>query len=280
MSAQRATVAPLRREHLPQVRPLLEDPAMSCFAEARLFPLPGEPGTPSPPSGLGYWVEGQLRSVCLLGANLVPVAAGPDAVEAFADALRRTGRRASSILGPAEAVLALWERLEPAWGRAREVRPVQPMLAIAVGPQCEPDPYVRPVLPGQLDAYLPASVAMFTEEVGIDPRAGGMELLYRQRVAGLIAHGRALARWYEGRVVFKAELGAVSPRAVQVQGVWVAPQYRGRGLSIGGMASVVAHGLQVAPMVTLYVNDYNAPALAAYRRVGFEQVGTFATVLF
>ena len=37
---------------------------------------------------------------------------------------------------------------------------------------------------------------------------------------------------------------------------------------------------QVAPVVTLYVNDYNAPALAAYRRVGFTQVGTFASILF
>ncbi len=34
------------------------------------------------------------------------------------------------------------------------------------------------------------------------------------------------------------------------------------------------------PVVSLYVNDYNAPALATYRRVGFEQVGTYATVLF
>ena len=32
-------------------------------------------------------------------------------------------------------------------------------------------------------------------------------------------------------------------------------------------------------MVSLYVNDYNVRALATYRRVGFERVGTFATVL-
>jgi predicted GNAT family acetyltransferase len=67
---------------------------------------------------------------------------------------------------------------------------------------------------------------------------------------------------------------------VQVQGVWVAALYRGRGLSVAGMAAVVAHGLRLAPLVTLYVNDYNTTALAAYRHVGFERVGTFATVLF
>jgi predicted GNAT family acetyltransferase len=277
--AQRTAVEPLRPEHLPQVRPLLADPAMSCFAEARLFPPTDEPSS-GPLSALGYWTDGRLSSVCLLGANIVPVRAGPDAVAAFAEALRRMGRRASSILGPADQVLPLWAQLEPVWGGAREVRAVQPMLATAGPARAEADPYVRPVEPWQLDAYLPASVAMFHEEVGVDPRAGGMERLYRQRVADLIAGGRALARWYQGEVVFKAELGAVSARAVQVQGVWVAPQYRGRGLSVAGMAAVVAHGLRLAPLVTLYVNDYNTTALAAYRHVGFERVGTFATVLF
>ena len=33
-------------------------------------------------------------------------------------------------------------------------------------------------------------------------------------------------------------------------------------------------------VVSLYVNDYNVRALAAYRRVGFREVGAFATVLF
>ena len=32
-------------------------------------------------------------------------------------------------------------------------------------------------------------------------------------------------------------------------------------------------------VVSLYVNDYNAPAMALYRSLGFEQVGLFATVL-
>ena len=82
-------------------------------------------------------------------------------------------------------------------------------------------------------------------------------------------------------MIFKAEIGAVTPRACQVQGVWVPPEARGRGHAQRGMASVVAHALAaMAPVVTLYVNDYNAPARAAYRRVGFTEAGTFMSVLF
>ena len=47
-----------------------------------------------------------------------------------------------------------------------------------------------------------------------------------------------------------------------------------------GMAAVVQHVRRsFAPTVSLYVNSFNAPALAVYRRVGFRQVGTYATVL-
>jgi predicted GNAT family acetyltransferase len=57
------------------------------------------------------------------------------------------------------------------------------------------------------------------------------------------------------------------------------PAYRGRGLSAGYMAAVAVAARSLAPTVSLYVNSYNARAIASYRRVGFTQVGTFATVL-
>ena len=48
-----------------------------------------------------------------------------------------------------------------------------------------------------------------------------------------------------------------------------------------GIAAVVAAGLRdVAPVATLYVNDFNLPARRAYSRVGFTQTTTFMTVLF
>jgi predicted GNAT family acetyltransferase len=220
--------------------------------------------------------------MCYAGANLVPVQATPAALDAFAGRALRQGRRCSSLVGPAEATMRLWQLLEPSWGPAREVRPVQPLMVMTTpSTTVEPDPLVRPVRPDELDVVMPSCIAMFTEEVGVSPLAcdgGGM---YRARVAELIAAGRAFARIEDGRVVFKAELGAVSPEACQVQGVWVDPALRGTGLSAPGMAAVVSHALRdVAPAVSLYVNDFNVPALASYRRVGFREVGAFASVLF
>ena len=72
-----------------------------------------------------------------------------------------------------------------------------------------------------------------------------------------------------------------SPTAAQVQGVWVAPDRRGEGLAIRGMAAVVAHvRREVAPVVSLYVNEFNVPARRAYEHVGFTESARFATIMF
>ncbi len=230
----------------------------------------------------GWYDGGRLRSLCYSGANLVPICATPDAVRGFAERARRAGRRCSSIVGPAEATAYLWRLLEPSWGPAREVRAHQPLMVTEQAPATvRPDPYVRRIRKDEMDVIMPACVAMFTEEVGVSPLAGDGGLLYQARVAELVGSGRSFARIENGRVLFKAEIGAATSHACQIQGVWVDPEYRGHGLSAPGMAAVIRYALaDVAPVVSLYVNDYNTPARAAYRRVGFREVGAFMSVLF
>ncbi|WP_327713356.1 GNAT family N-acetyltransferase [Streptomyces sp. NBC_00464] len=230
----------------------------------------------------GWYADGHLRSLCYSGANLVPICATPEAVRAFADRARRAGRRCSSIVGPAGPTAQLWRLLEPGWGPAREVRANQPLM-VTESPSADvaPDPLVRRVRKDEVDVLMPACVAMFTEEVGISPLAGDGGLLYQARVAELIGAGRSFARIDDGKVVFKAEIGATTAQACQIQGVWVAPEFRGRGHSETGMAAVLRYALaDVAPIVSLYVNDYNTPARKAYRRIGFRETGAFMSVLF
>ena len=222
-----------------------------------------------------------MTSLCYSGANLVPVAATSAAVAAFAERARLQGRRCSSIVGSAEAVQELWGLLAPYWGRPREIRAVQPVMAISTEPRVPPDPLVRLVRPDEIDTLLPASVAMFTEEVGVSPVGPDGGAAYRARVAELIRAGRSYARIENGQVIFKAEIGAVTPQVCQVQGVWVRPQSRGQGLAAPGMAAVVVEAARsIAPVVSLYVNDYNHPARAAYLRAGFAETGRFMSVLF
>lgn len=257
------------------------DPVANAFVASRL--LEHRAFTASGGEVWGYVERGELVSLCWAGANLVPVQATPAALDAFAGRARRVGRRCSSILGPADAVLGLWERLERPWWPARDVRADQPLLALDTPPMVLPDPQVRRARPEETDLVVPASAAMFEEEIGFSPmgRDGGAS--YRASVSQLVLAGRTFVRTDPrlGDVAFKADLASVTGEVAQIQGVWMAPRLRGQGLAAAAMAAVCAATMaDVAPVVSLYVNAYNAPALAVYRRVGFRQVGTFATVLF
>jgi uncharacterized protein len=282
----RARAFVLGDQHRRNVQAMLAaDPVTSCMIAARIenggvdpWRLGGELwGFPAEPDGR---CDGELAGLCFSGANLVPLCGGRSAMQAFADRAASQSRSCSSMVGPADQVLELWSGLGDSWGSAREERPNQPLLALTGPPQVPEDPLVRAVRPEELDRYLPAAVAMFTEEVGVDPRQPDGGAGYRARVVELIASGRAFARFEGGEVVFKAEIGAMSATVGQIQGVWVRPDRRGQGLAAPATAAVVTRLQRMGRIASLYVNAYNQPARAAYRRVGFTQVGSFATVLF
>jgi predicted GNAT family acetyltransferase len=264
-------------------RLLATDPVAACVLAGRIEIAGTHPSALGAPLwGIGSGRE--LDAVCLAGANLIPFAvpgAERGAAVAFAERARRAGRRCSTIVGPAGAVAPLWDLLSAHWGPARDHRPRQPLMAIDRAPSVAPEPRVRPVRPDQLETLLPAAVAMFTEEVGVSPLRVDGGAGYRARLTELVRAGQSLA-WIEGgEVLFKAEIGAVSRAVCQIQGVWVAPSFRGRGIGAAGTAAVVEYArTAIAPVVSLYVNDFNASARAAYRRVGFREVGRYASVLF
>jgi predicted GNAT family acetyltransferase len=267
------------------VRSILDaDPVASCMVSARVEVAGLEPWR----LGGEMWGAdarplrgGRLEGLCFAGPNLVPLSGNQSTMRVFADRAARRGRMCSSLVGPAEQVLGLWQELATDWGPAREVRDDQPLMAMSTMPLVPVDPLVRPVRPDELDRYLPAAIAMFIEEVGVDPCADDGGCSYRARVAELIGAGRAFARFEAGEVVFKAEIGSLCAKVGQIQGVWVHPDRRGHGLATQGTAAVVDRLVRgMHRSASLYVNGFNTPARAAYRRIGFRQVGQYATVLF
>lgn len=241
----------------------------------------------------------QLAGAAFMGVNLFPH--GPwdaerGAARLLVDQLYREGSlRPASVYGPARPVLAVAEQLRIHGVTPVETRAHQPLMLLtrerfaetAVSWE-EPLPELGLARPENAEEILRASVAMFTEEVGhspVEPSVrGGRTYVpdaraYRARVDQLMALGRTYARIEHGEVLFKAELSSLSPETAAVQGVWLSPRARGRGLSAPYMRALAGHVLRRSESVSLYVNGYNYKALSAYARAGFEQVGTFATVM-
>ncbi|WP_375422865.1 GNAT family N-acetyltransferase [uncultured Friedmanniella sp.] len=274
------SVRVLSREDLPSaIRVLSTSPVENVFVAARVRAAGLEQASLGCPVW-GYERDGVLRALCHAGSNLVPVNAGPDALAAWTE-FAGSQRMCASIIGPAGVALDLWRRLGERWGRswseARDVRASQPVMSITTEPAVASDPRVRRVTLDQWEAYTEAAIQMYTEEIGVSPVQGN-PAGYRFYVRQLITSGRAFGIFENGRVLFKADLGSVSGTVSQVQGVWLDPSLRGQGLAAPAMAAVVRLARTVVPTVSLYVNDYNLPARATYARVGFAQVGEFATI--
>jgi hypothetical protein len=67
------------------------------------------------------------------------------------------------------------------------------------------------------------------------------------------------------------DVGCASNRTAQIQGVYVPPELRGRGVGTLAMAACCALAFGRHPNLSLYVNDFNAPAIALYERIGFRR---------
>jgi hypothetical protein len=83
-----------------------------------------------------------------------------------------------------------------------------------------------------------------------------------------------------GRTCFFCHVGPESARTAQLQGIWVPPELRGNGLAKSALSQICNRLLEIYPTLSLYVNDFNAPAIALYERTGFKKVAEFQTLLF
>ncbi|MCL2784081.1 MAG: GNAT family N-acetyltransferase [Propionibacteriaceae bacterium] len=229
---------------------------------------------------IGYFEGPHLVSALVDGFSLHPINATDEALDAFSSCLEH--RRCSSILGVRDEAMGLWERLctrsFPQWASPREVRDHQKVMAISQDPAVVPSQSVEVITTRHLDRYLEASIAMYTEEVGVAPISP--QGSYRDHVTQMMMKGHSYGVLGADSVLFKADVVATSGMICQIGGVWLAPQLRGQGLSKTFMAGVVAQCRQRFSTVSLYVNHYNLPAVRCYESVGFTQVGECATIMY
>lgn len=227
----------------------------------------------------------QLTAVCWVGANIIPWGFDEAGLDALAMRLRHSRLTANSFVGDAGQVLGLWSRLSSHFREPREIR--SPQLSMVYqgknhGSVC-PDMSVQLADPSSFDLIFPASVAMFTEEVGYDPSQPGD--YYAQRVRSFLENQRTYARFgsdFSGqtRVEFKADIGVLTSDLVQIQGVWVPPDMRGQGIAARGLCAVAEDIRErLGAGVHLYVNDYNLPAVRSYEKAGFATIGEYATII-
>lgn len=223
--------------------------------------------------------QGEIVLVASLATNVVlaaPVTERRDRIESatalLADRIATRMLPVRAIISPSHLVEPLWDRLRSRLDPPTVVRMNQPIYAIRRRldfPDLHAARYSRLA---DLDKLVPACAAMHKEEVGIDPLirdAAG----YRERVRELIALERSIIRMEEGEIGAKCEFSAVTNGAVQLMGVWTHPRFRRKGLARETLREVCGHLFRKGKSVTLFVNDFNLPAIALYESLGFTRIG-------
>lgn len=136
-----------------------------------------------------------------------------------------------------------------------------------------PDPGLRRAVPEDIPALAELAVRLHIDDrFGPDPGRSGLRG-YATRLESTVPQGNVWCVGPVGRPVLKIERSVASPRwGVQLAGIVVADQERGRGLGTAAVTAAVRHALDEGPgrrPVTLHVRADNVPALAAYVRAGF-----------
>lgn len=207
------------------------------------------------------------------------IAAESAALEPFAAYLKRD-RRERMIVGARETVRAFWTLVRGWQARPRLVRDRQPVMMVDRKRlrAYERSVAVRHARIEESAAVADGSAQMIRQELDYDPRRGSPG--FSAGVAQMIE--RKL--WWVGiadkQICFICNIGPWCGQTVQLQGIWTPPALRGRGLATAALGAICDRLLEVSPSVSLYVNDFNEKAIALYRRLGFEHVGDFQTILF
>jgi hypothetical protein len=128
-----------------------------------------------------------------------------------------------------------------------------------------------------LDQIVPVQAAMAEFESGINPFEVDPEG-FRARCARRIDIGRTWVLEENGKLVFKADIQADTPDVIYLEGVWVAPAERGKGLGRKCMRQLCRDLLTRSKSVCLLVNEDSKRAHTFYRMCNFKLRGVYDSI--
>ena len=203
------------------------------------------------------------------------------------------------LAGPREVVRELGERALDLWG----------MPSLLAGPEAEVDALLGalPALARRVE-HREEEVTMALSPPGALPESGEavaageedledlvrLEMsLYHELVGGgaaawalrsqmlrAVEEGAAAVVRSGGRAVAKAEMEAVTPRADELGGVYVVPEFRRRGYATAACSLVCASSLRKGKVVRLETQRDNHASIGLYRKLGFREHGPHLAVRF
>lgn len=236
-----------------------------------------------------FWAarrDGEILAILHIGSQsgaVLPVGDDPGALRILAQQAQARLSfipRRFQVIGPRAAVSAIVARLAEGGVQPR-IHRQQHYLHLERG-QLAPFarlPELRRATREDYEMLFESGARLRLEELEEDPRLGD-PAAYARRVEEECRDGATHVWLDEQGLAFRASVSAITPDATQVSGVYTPPERRNRGLARRGLSELCARLLERSQTLCLFVNDFNAPALALYHRMGFVWRADWASAFY
>ena len=236
-----------------------------------------------------WYLEGQEGEIAALlifqGQSLYPVFAGLKDIPSPRFLSRFLGKVHIHAIQGLKEDSELLENLTKIQGYHPAERINYDLMALDEGPRMEalkPSPaglLIRRPEDRDRESLFRLQAAYEQEEV--IPKNGVFDpFSSRKNFNRILTEGHVLLAELDGQVVGKINTSAFSFSRAQIGGVYIRPEYRGRGIAARMTAAFVRDLLAQGKGITLFVKKRNAPAKAVYLKLGFRVLGDYRIVYY
>jgi uncharacterized protein len=220
---------------------------------------------------------GEIEGVALIGHATLVEARTERALEAFASLAKRC-HTAHVIVGEQAKVERFWAYYHEGGQEPRRICRELLFEQRWPVPAEEPAAGLRRATPADIADVLAINARLAEEESGINPLSSDPEG-FRLRTLRRISQGRVWVLMEEGRLLFKADVMAETPEVIYLEGVYVRPAERRRGLGRRCLSQLSRLLLMSGSRtVSLLVNEENQAAQAFFHGAGFRFRGYYDTI--
>jgi ribosomal protein S18 acetylase RimI-like enzyme len=219
-----------------------------------------------------------LTGIALIGHTMLFEAFDEAAIQAFA-ALARKNSSNHLLMGEHNAVRNFWKHYSVSEESPRRIHPILFLQRRNPFEKYQSVEGLRLATRNDLEHVIRAHAAMAFETSGVDPLtkdpAG-----FRERYLRRIQQNRVWVLMKKGQLIFKADVMTESAEIAYLEGVYVGPEERGKGLGRSCLQAIGHSLLQRKKAIYLFVEQKNARLQSFYFSLGFSAGGHYDLLYF
>ena len=216
--------------------------------------------------------------IALIGHTILFEAFDEGAIQAFA-AIARQNSSNHLLMGEHNAVRNFWKHYAVSGETPRLIHPILFLQRRAAFEKHQPVKGPRLATHNDLEQVIRAQAAMVLETSGVDPSTKD-PVGFRDRYLRRIEQKRVWVLMEKGQLIFKTDVTTESADVAYLEGVYVSPEMRGRGLGRNCLQAIGDILLQNKKAIYLFVEKENARLQSFYFSLGFNVGGNYDLLYF